>query len=81
MTVPTQEEWEDAIVKSASYFTVVSGHTPSTRVKQYCLSWWEAKTAAGNDITKMVYAVTQEGHATMLPRSRWDHYDQLIGGK
>jgi hypothetical protein len=77
----TQQEWEDAVFLASSYFTVISGRDPRTRTKQICFSWDEAKAAAGTDPTKMVYAVSDEGHSVMCPRSLWSHYDQLIGGK
>ena len=43
--------------------------------------WVTAKATAGTDLTKMVYAVSDEGHSVMCPRSLWSHYDQLIRGK
>jgi hypothetical protein len=76
----TQQEWEAAVFQAATYFTVISGRNPRTRTKQICLSWDEAKETAGTDPTKMVYAVSDEGHSVMCPRSLWNRYDQLAGG-
>lgn len=73
----TSEQWEDAVFREAEYYTVVSGRSPFNRVKRIYKTWSAAKLAAEPDITMMVYAVTAEGRSVMLPRSKWDHYDQI----
>ncbi len=84
MRAPTEfgsdvTQWEDAVFMAASYFTVVSGRNPWARRRDVYRSWIEAKLAAGNDPTKMIYAVTEAHNSVMLPRSLWNHYDQLEG--
>lgn len=67
----TVEEWDRHCFERAIYFTVCSY---SRNEKTEHKTFEAARAQASGDERALVYAVTADGHSTLLVRPRWDEY-------
>jgi len=77
----TLAEWEEAVFRNASHFTVFRRIGRFNRDTKLFQTFPEAIQNAQDDPTALVYAVTIEGRSLCVVRSQWNHYAQIWAGK
>lgn len=66
-----RRDWEEAVFQNASYFTVCVLAGPGSWNRKVCATLPEATTLAAPLQRALVYAATEAGRYTVLPRQEW----------